>query len=227
MKTPPSPQIICPEVPAFDATDLDSVRAAFRSAEICVLRQAWRTEPEAGFAPARVRPGWRGDSLLVLAELEDADIFTRATAHNQRFWELGDTFEIFLRPVEQQSYAEFHVAPNNLRLQLRFADAEAVERARRTGAFENALIPGNVFQSQTWVQPENRRWFAFAEIPAASVSEKKTPLAGSKWMFSFSRYDYTRGRSEPVISSTSAHAKPNFHCQSEWGVMQFSAAGKK
>ncbi len=178
------------------------------------------TEPN--FAPGVVRIGWRSDSLLVLAELTDADIFTQATSNNQRFWELGDTFELFLRPVEQLAYFEFHVTPNNCRLQARFADAEMHQRLAQTGAFEEALMAGELFASKTWVRAETRQWFVFAEIPASSVCEPARPLAGSEWRFSFSRYDYTRGQAEPVISSTSPHSQPNFHRQEEWGVITFT-----
>jgi hypothetical protein len=159
--------------------------------------------------------------LLVFAELEDQDIFTRVTGLNQRFWELGDTFEIFLRPVGQQVYVEFHVSPNNQRLQLRFTDAGMVERLRKAGSFEDALTWGEAFYSRTWLQPDEHRWFVFAEVPAKSVSEKTRRLQGARWRFSFSRYDFTRGRDKPVISSTSVHTKPDFHRQSEWGTMSF------
>jgi hypothetical protein len=42
-----------------------------------------------------------------------------------------------------------------------------------------------------------------------------------KWRFSFSRYDYIRGRREPMISSTSPHARPGFHRREEWGTLIF------
>jgi len=59
------------------------------------------------------------------------------------------------------------------------------------------------------------------EIPAASVLDRLCPLPGSQWHFSFCRYDYTRGRPEPVISSTSALAQPDFHRLAEWGNLKF------
>lgn len=216
------PAIRCLPLPPFEAGDLNAVQRVFRNATPCWLQQAWREKAEPNFAPGVVRIGWRSDSLLVLAELTDADIFTQATGHNQRFWELGDTFELFLRPVEQLAYFEFHVTPNNCRLQARFADAEMHQRLAETGAFEEALMAGELFTSKTWVRAETRQWFVFAEIPAASVCEPARPLAGSEWRFSFSRYDYTRGQAEPVISSTSPHSQPNFHRQQEWGVITFT-----
>ncbi|MDB6018008.1 MAG: hypothetical protein JWR19_2497 [Pedosphaera sp.] len=213
--------IHCREFPAFAADNLESVRLAFRGATPCSLRQAWLQKEETDFAPAMVRVGWRSESLLIFAELTDVDVYNQATSLNQRIWELGDTFEIFLRPVTQESYVEFHVSPNNQRLQLRFKDAGALDHVRKTGSIESVVVVGEAFRSTTWVRPETQQWFAYAEIPASSVSDRSGPLNGCQWSFSFSRYDYTRGRKEPVISSTSGHAQPNFHRQHEWGMMNF------
>ena len=215
------PQLDCRKLPAFDADKPDAVRAAFAPAEGCVMRQAWLAEPEPDFTTAVVRAGWRGNSLLVFAELEDADIFTRATAHNQRMWELGDVLEIFLSAENSAGYVEFHVTPNNLRLQLRFPNPAAVRRAQTENRFDDLTLPDGVFHSRTWVAREKKEWFAYAEIPGAVVCGVDQPLVRTRWRFSFSRYDYIRGRSEPMISSTSPHAQPNFHRREEWGTLIF------
>lgn len=215
------PQLNCRPVPAFNLDDLDAARAAFATAESCVMLQPWLAHPEPDFTPAVVRAGRRGGSFLVFAELEDADIFTRATAPNQRMWELGDVLEIFLQPENSPGYVEFHVTPNNLRLQLRFPDADSLRHAQAENCFEHLLLPDGVFASRTWMQPEKKSWFALAEIPAAVVCGADQPLAGTRWRFSFSRYDYIRGRPEPVLSSTSPHALPDFHRCEEWGTLLF------
>jgi hypothetical protein len=221
MSTTP-PQLHCRPLPAFDADELDSVRAAFAGAEACVMRQAWLAALEKDFAPAPVRVGTRGESLAVFAELEDADIFSRATAHNQRMWELGDVLEVFLSPENAAHYVEFHVTPNNLRLQLRFPDTATLRRAQAENKFDHLLLPDGVFRSRVWSQPESKRWFALMEIPVGVVcGDEPSPVAGTRWKFSFSRYDCTRGRSEPIYSSTSPHAKLDYHRREEWGTMTF------
>lgn len=221
----PPPQLKCRALPAFDADKLDAVRGAFARADGCGLRQAWLPAPEPDFTPATVRVGWRGHSLLVFAELADADIFSRATAPNQRMWELGDVLEIFLAPENSASYAEFHVTPNNFRLQLRFPDTATLRRAQAENRFDHLLLPDGVFHSRAWAQPENNKWYAFAEIPAAVVGGADQPLAGKKWRFSFSRYDYIRGRRQPIFSSTSPHTQPDFHRREEWGTLIFDQPG--
>lgn len=215
------PLLECRELTAFVTDNLEAVRVAFASADGCVMRQAWQPEPDLDFTPATIRVGWRGNSLLVFAELADADIFTRATAHNQRMWELGDVLEMFLSPENAAHYVELHVTPNNFRLQLRLPDTPTLRQAQAENCFDHLLLPDGVFRSRVWTQPENKKWFVHAEIPAAVVGGAEKPLAGTKWRFSFSRYDYIRGRKKPIYSSTSPHAKLDYHRREEWGALIF------
>lgn len=219
----PAPRLLidCREIPAIATETLENVRSAFHQATPCSMAQAWRESAEDDFAPAQVCTGWRGNSLLVFAELTDKDIYNETTRLNQKIWELGDAFEIFLRPVDQSAYVEFHISPGNQRLQLRFEDASWVAEIRKSGSIERALIQGEAFRSLTWVQPSAGKWFVYAEIPASSVFTQPHPIKGSQWYFSFSRYDYTRGRKAPVISSSSPHPVANFHSQEEWGLLKF------
>lgn len=219
-QSPSGPVLACRPLPDFIFGDLAAVQMAFAGAPACELRQSWLAQPDKQFAPATVRVGWRGNSLLVFAELTDRDIFTRATAINQRMWELGDTLEFFLQSSGDPGYSEFHVTPNNLHLQLRFPDSTAVQDSRRNG-MEKYLMTGEVFHSQTWVQSELNRWLVFTEIPASALGLNLISLAGQRWYFSFSRYDASRDGSSPVISSTSPHTKPDFHSRSEWGALNF------
>lgn len=185
------------------------------------MGQAWLGAPEQDLAPAAIRTGWRDASLWVLADLTDRDIHTSATSDHQRFWELGDVFEIFLRDEACEPYVELQVTPNNHRLQLRYTNRAALDRARASGDLGSVRIPGGAFRSNTWI--DSGRWTVLAEIPAALVNHPPEGLAGRRWRFSFSRYDYTRGRAEPVISSTSPHPQADFHRQEDWGFLIFEA----
>lgn len=216
------PALACTALPLFDATQLDSVQRAFQSAARCELGQAWQMESSPRFAPAVVRVGWRGNAFLVYADLTDTDIFTRVTGLNQRLWELGDSFEMFLKPEEQEAYIELQVSPNNQLLQLRYANTAMLDRARKTGCLAEAIIPGDAFASRTWIEDKKSRWHVLAEIPGPLVCGASESLSGSRWRFSFSRYDYTCGEAEPVISSSSPHAEANFHRQHEWRTLQFN-----
>lgn len=216
----PPLRLPCPALPPFAPDDWAAVRHAFRDAAGCRLRQAWRPQAEADFAPGVVWTGWRADRLLVLAELTDADIVSPADATNERLWEQGDTFEIFLQAEGRPAYVELQVAPNQRRLQLRYDESVTVDAVRRSGSLA-AARQDVAFDSVTWCEPAARRWFVHAAIPARVVTDRPGSLAGARWRFSFGRYDYTRGRSGPVISSTSPHAAPDFHRGHEWGTLQF------
>jgi hypothetical protein len=211
----------CEPLAEFDRTDLADVRRAFQSAASLPFQQSWRREVEARFAPGEVRLGWRENALLIFAELTDADIFNRATALNQPLWELGDVFEMFFKSDEMDGYVEFQIAPQNQRLQLAHPHARTVQWTRHREEFKKCLLWNEVFHSQTWVEAGPNRWQIYAEIPARLVCGCDELIANTQWRFSFGRYDYTRGVAAPVISSTSSHAKPDFHRQSEWGVMTF------
>lgn len=205
------PLVACHQLEAFEPVTIAGIREAFQNASPIQLQQSWRAEAEPDFKTAVVRTGWRNDALLVFAELDDTDIFNRATQLNERTWELGDVFEIFLQPEAEEGYVEFHVTPENQRLQMRFP------APRKPGQ----QIDGDAIRSRTWVEPDVNRWFVYAEIPAVSVTCRAGAVENQRWRFSFSRYDYTRGRSAPVLSSSSPHREARFHRLHEWGQLTF------
>ena len=221
-KTSTAPVISCELLPDFDCSELESVRTAFQCATSCSFRQAWLDRDVESFCPGTVRVGWRESSLLIFAELMDTDIFNAATQLNQRTWELGDVLEIFIGEVGNGSYIELEVTPENQRLQLRFPDAAAVASLRNNGDLKQFLIRSEAFVSRTWINRQSGQWYVYAEVPASFVCGFNRPIANAQWRFSVGRYDYTRGVKEPVISSTSPHAEPDFHRQHEWGVMTFN-----
>jgi hypothetical protein len=208
--------VTCQPLPKFDESNAESVRAAFVRQTPLQLTQAWHGTLESDFRAGVVRLGWRRNELLVLAELTDDDIFTRALQANERMWELGDTFELFLSRKGAESYIELHVTPANLHLHARFANAEAREAAKRTGDITPLLVDGETFVSRVWVDAPAKRWTVFARVPAAIVCGDSQPLAGQTWCCSFSRYDYSRDRAKPVLSSTSPHSKLDFHARADW-----------
>lgn len=216
------PTIVCSPLPAFDADYYYEVWSAFSSAVPLALGQSWRNKVERNFAPGQVRTGWRRDVLLVFAELSDQDIYTSATQADQRVWELGDTFEIFLQPSDWLGYVVLLVAPNNVCLQRCYPNAAAVD-SLRSRAVDGYQLDGKTFHSRTWTYPNANHWSVYAEIPARLFGKSLRSLAGCRWRFSFNRYDFTRPRKEPVISSTSPHAKADFHRQQEWGELIFGA----
>jgi hypothetical protein len=175
------------------------------------MKQAWLEAPEADFLAAEIRVGWTSTSRLVRADLPDRDIFTQATGSNQRMWELGDVFEIFLQAADRSDYVELHVTPPNFRLQLHF---------QSVGKPATQLDDG-VFTSYVKIDATKQKWTVYAEIPARIVSGRDHIRPEESWYFSFSRYDASCDGRPPVLSSTSPHQALNFHRIHEWGNLIF------
>jgi hypothetical protein len=190
--------------------------AAFQGAASCELVQHWRKTPQALFLPATVRIAWTPSSLWLYAELQDVDIFNTATELHQQTFQLGDAFEIFLHPLSRTEYYELHVSPHNQHFQLCFTDGLKTP-------MNQARIPDpEFFFSRTHIDAAQNIWKVLAEIPGQKLTAKAAIDAGEEWMFSFSRYDYTRGQPKPVLSSTSRHSRPHFHDRQDWGTLIFA-----
>lgn len=107
---------VCPRVIPFLLDDWASAAEAFKKSTPVYLGQHWLPQPEAGFLPTRVRTAWTDNALLVLAELDDTGIFNPSREFNAPAFKMGDVFEIFLRPIDQQAYYEFHIGPDNQKI---------------------------------------------------------------------------------------------------------------
>jgi hypothetical protein len=214
------PAILCRKLSDFNGEELEFVRREFYKSVPCQLQQSWLPVSQQEFETGLVYTGWKDSNLIVFAELTDTEIFTSAKEPGDYLWRLGDTFEIFLGRRDQAAYYEFHVAPSNLKSQLHFQDSKAVEWVSRTQRFEDLMMEGDAFVSQTWVKPEIRRWFVLAEI-SGKLMEANGELAGAHWSISFCRYDYTRGKDLPVISSASPYTQADFHRRDEWRSICF------
>jgi hypothetical protein len=215
----------CLSVKPLDAVAFDSWRwldAVFANASAVESQQAWLAEPEPEFRPMRVKAGWTRDALYIYAELEDVDIFNPEKRFNKPSFMSGDVFEIFLRPCNQESYVEIHVTPENQKLQLRIPSAREFAEPRANPGIPQEWFIDRVIESRVRVNPDAQRWEVVAEIPFDMVCEVFLPQPNDRWLFSFSRYDYTRGREKPVLSSTSSHKVLNFHRQEEWGELRFT-----
>jgi len=204
-----------PLLASFEESDWESISTAFEHAPLLVQGQAWRETPEENLRPGTVRIGWQPGALVVLASLEDGAIFTAATGDNQHLWSLGDVFELFLRDLDREEYLELHVAPNGHRLQLRFPDSQAIQDLRNgDNKLEDYMVNAPLFDFS--IRTVSGGWEVLARVPLTSLGIPAERKSGISLLASFSRYDYSDGESQPVLSSTSAHKELNYHRQQEW-----------
>ena len=203
--------ISCPCIPEKSLPQGDAIPNFLALSAPVLMQQGWLDALQADFLAAEIRVGWSPSRLVVLAEIPDRDIFTQATGPNQRTWELGDVFEIFLKAEDRSDYVELHVTPPNFRLQLQIESP---------GKPATKLDDG-VFSSRVKIDTANQKWTVYAEVPASLVSGQEHIEDGESWLFSFSRYDASRDGRPPILSSTSPHQAINFHRIHEWGKITF------
>ncbi len=128
---------------------------------------------------------------------------------------MGDVFEIFLQREGTPGYLELHVTPNNQKLQYKFLQPGMIQEPL-------VLAEEHFFCSHTWIERSENRWYVLAQVPGEALSSPKGTLPSERWNFSFSRYDYTRGTDNPVLSSSSPHMVPHFHRHHEWRQLLFT-----
>jgi hypothetical protein len=221
----PHPAHACPRLKPFDEKDWGQIGAGFSHALALDMTQVWQAQADREFRPCRVHVGWQPEALAIYAELHDRDIFNPVVTFNEPAYNRGDVFEVFLRPLPQPAYYELHVNPNNQKLQLRFPSQDMVKRMREltppgTDPHDLVKVREEIFHSQVRIEAENQLWRVFVRIPWANVVEEGSPFGpGSQFLLSLSRYDYSRGRSAPILSSTSPHQQRNFHRQEEWALL--------
>lgn len=200
-------------------SSLESARSAFEGLPRLTLCQPWREEPEPTYRPATASMCCDDGALWVLGELQDEDIFSTAERFNDPRRNRGDFFEIILHPAGQQSYYEFHVTPNNMRSQYRFPRTGFAREYQLDHSLEEliAVIRHDqpIFESWTWPRPAENCWAALARIPLANLVESDRPPIGLR--FNLCRYDWTRSRPEPCLSTSSPHPEVSFHRDAEWG----------
>jgi hypothetical protein len=177
------------------------------------FHQGWRETPEPGFEPAHAALYAEPNGFLVLAVLGDRAIGNSADGFNQRTWESGDVFEIFIQ-TDPDTYYECHVTPENQHLFLKWT-SESI----KNGAFEEALISDRDFlNSQTHLHPEKNYWTVLARIPYAKlgIAPGAKPL---DLKVAFARYD-TGSTEKPILSATPDFPEALYHNRSVWHKFQ-------
>ncbi|MGC1481168.1 MAG: hypothetical protein WA771_11730 [Chthoniobacterales bacterium] len=177
------------------------------------LGQPWNASPDPTFRPGDVEIRWSPRALHVTATLTDGEIFTEVTSDNQRTWELGDVFEMFILPQGHEEYVELHVVPTNHRTQLHFP---AHLPGPRPKTFESRIIDPADFESQIHLSAIG--WRIEAAIPAR-IFDVPEFACGQRFHMNFARYDATRDQ-PPVLSSTARHPVIDFHRIQEWTDFQ-------
>ncbi len=209
--------MLIPRVDDFALGDWAATTRAMKHGARFWLRQSWLPQRSPTFRPGYVRLGVNGDDLVAHAVLRDDRPNNRAVQWNERTWETGDVLEVFFQAEGWQGYHEFHVTPENQRLQLVFPRKDAFRMSRPWGAW---AIQESCFESAVVINAPLTHWQAVVRLKLPLVlggTGEGAAVPGSrKFRFTFSRYDYQPGQAGPITSATAPLTSGDFHNADEW-----------
>ena len=206
---------VLPNEPADLTADLPSKYAACPA---LVLRQHWTGADALPVETGVARIGATTKGLSVHIRYEDSDIFSTATANQQRMWTLGDVAEVFVKPGREQStYWEVHVTPNEFLMDLYIPSRTGMQAGQYT--WEDMVTPesGTVYQAHV----DDGSWSAELTIPWSAFGQSGIPAAGTTWQFAVCRYNYNGGLEGEELSSTAPLSQASYHLVDEYMDLTF------
>ena len=208
--------LACPVLAAEPADLSAAVPAKYGACRPLPLRQHWdgALPGEEGVARIGATPG----GLSVHVRFVDSDIFSTATANQQRMWTLGDVAEVFVKPgLDRSDYWEVHVTPNGFLMDLHIPSRAGMRSGEHT--WEEMIAPesGTTFQTLE----SDGSWSAELTIPWSAFGLEGIPASGATWQFAVCRYNYNGGLEEPELSSTAPLTKASYHRYEEYMDLTF------
>ena len=179
------------------------------------FRQAWEGPGATPREGAVAYVGCSPAGLWFYTCLQDSDIFSQATANDQKMWTLGDVVEFFVKPGRQRSdYWEIHVTPNGYLMDLYIAAREPFLQG--TTPFAEVLAHHSNSRFEVAVLAEQRKWCVEICIPWQAFKVDGIPPAGTSWQFAVCRYNCNGGLENPELSSVAPYAAKAFHRYEEF-----------
>jgi hypothetical protein len=199
-----------------DIEDIRGIHGLANSTPILkkYMQQAWRETPDAEFEPGYVELHADDDSLLIVAILRDRDIYNDAIGFNEKTWQTGDVFEIFIQ-TDADTYYEFHITPENRNLFLAWTTESFNNFSKGKSELNDVMINQSDFiTSLTQIHKADIYWSVFARIPYINLEiDHRKNLRELK--IAFARYD-AKKQPPPVLSATPNFLKKNFHLREFW-----------
>jgi hypothetical protein len=161
-------------------------------------------------------------NLYVAFTFEDADVVDLSKEDDQELCTLSDVGEIFLKPLDETWYWEFHVTPKGRistywwpgrgRLGLVGTQPHVKPRFIRVATRTQGTINNG--------RDRDHGWTALVAIPFAKLDRYGSPKdPHARWSILLSRYDYSRYRLKgtgPELSAASPLSEPNYHLVDEY-----------
>jgi len=171
----------------------------YRESVLLLLRQFWKGPEVLPVEKGSACVGAAAEGLSFYVCYTDSDIFSTATADNQKMWKLGDVVEFFVKPgAERSDYWEIHVTPNHYLMDICIPDRERMTQGKIT--WDEVLAPDS--KTQRHVEVFEGRWAVEVCIPWPAFGVDTIPGSGTTWSFAVCRYNYNDGLDNPEHSST-------------------------
>ena len=174
--------------------------------------------------PGRVKVLWDEKYLYIGFDLTDRDIQDHGKTDQTFLYQLADTAEVFLKPMNQTWYWEFYVTPNKYTasfffpgrglkgLTTLFTREPAIKGMRRA-----TFCKGTV--NNCW--DRDKRWTAEIAIPRAEINmqgEKLDPEV--PWLIFFARYNFGRYLPWKETSAFPYQAKFDYHIHEDYARLK-------
>ena len=212
--TLPCPEVtgVLPEPPDHDSAPWHA------NCQKLSLRRFWEGAEalpnEAGTAVIGAEP--RG--LAFFVAFEDSDIFSQATADQQKMWTLGDVAELFVKPgTDRSDYWEIHLTPNDFLMDIHVPERRGFIAGDIT--WEDVIAPSSGTLRRVTISDGG--WSVEAVVPWRAFGLDSVPVAGTVWQFAICRYNCNGGLDNPELSSTAQFTQASFHRYEEFANLMF------
>jgi hypothetical protein len=183
-------------------------------------RDAGRGEP-ADSCTARVL--WNETHLYFAADCGDTDLVAEGEADQIPQFQVGDVFEVFLRPPGRSWYWEFHVTPTGHKTAYFFPGGGHLGLPSpldyKSGLQVAAQVDGTL---NAWTDRDHG-WTAEMAVPMAELTAMgPAPKAPSAWCVLLGRYNYSRYLPRVEVTAWPRLNRTDFHDHAEHGLLRLS-----
>jgi hypothetical protein len=177
-----------------------------------------------------VRLAWDCNNLYVGTDFKDSDILTKSIEDDMPHYRLGDTCEIFLKPVDQPWFWEIWVASNGKKTAVLWAKRDVICSA--FGAALKDLIEEGVVDTnnlknyrlnlQTATEANKYGWSSKIAIPFQGLDAPRGSGKTQDWLILVARQNYFQviDKAHRELTMTPKISKTKFNTYEEYAILK-------
>lgn len=156
----------------------------------------------------------------VALDMEDSDVVNQGTKDQQHHYTMGDTIEVFIKPLNDTYYYEMYGTPQGFRTNFFYPSRSYVFLPQ-----SDAFLPE--FEVKTFVdgtlndwQKEDKGWKIEFKFPIHIFEQYGAKFApGNSWQFLIARQNYSRKLPMKELSTLPQVKIADFHMISQYGLL--------